>query len=267
MLAVRNILIPVLVSLFHLNCGLHYPVMDVGSGHSFEPGKCYHEVYVEDEGFEFPPLSPHGFILEFVPPKFEEIEVTYTWEELEQYKYKDEYKIPWQSGYLYYVKKDLPNNKNLDYVEKNSDLYKVIKSRPDVYGYQFCISYVPIKYWTVSKEKLIADNLNMPMKRLVSNGNLTKIYVKKKPKRLAYNQFYFKGGYWTEIREMLQPNVMYAATNRQIEERLKELGYSIIVNGIITEAEVEAIKDFRKKNNIKTDYFFDFETLKALGLQ
>ena len=107
----------------------------------------------------------------------------------------------------------------------------------------------------------------MPMKRLVSNGNLTKRYVRKKPKRLAYNQFYFKGGYWTEIREMLQPNVMYAVTQRQIEERLKELGYSIIVNGIISEVEVEAIKDFRRKNNIKTDYFFDFETLKALGLQ
>ena len=256
MITIRNILIVVFASLFHLNCGLRYPVMHVASEFedlSLEPGKCYHGAYVEDEGFEFPPLSPHGFILEFVPAKFEEIEVTYTWEELEQYKYKGEYKIPRQSGYLTYVRG------NLDLVRAG------ISS--DRQSYQFCYRDAPIKYWRISKEKLLANNMTMPMKRSVSDGNLTKRYVKRKPKRLAYNQFYFKGGHWTVLRQTLYPHEDFFFTQRQIEQKLQKLGYLVIANNIMDAEDVDALKDFRKKNNIESDYLLDFQTLRALGLR
>lgn len=255
MLAVRNILAVVLVSLFHWNCGLHYPVMDVGSefeDFEVEPGKCYFATHVEDDSFE--PVNPYPFILEFIPPKFEEIEVTYTWEELEKYKtYKGEYKIP-QESYC------------MQYVQANADLRRTGVSA-NTHAYQFCYREKPPKYWTVSKEKLLANNLTMPMKRAVSDGRLVKRYVRKKPKRLAYNQFYCKGGHWTEIRQILYPSVC-GTQIRHIEAKLKKLDYPIIVNNVIDPQDIDALNDFRRKHNIKEgNYFSDFETLKALGLQ
>jgi len=254
MATVRNILIVVLALLFHWNCGLHYPVMDVGSEFEHfevEPGKCYFTIHVEDDSFE--PPNPYPFILEFVPAKFEDIEVTYTWEELEQYKtHRGEYKIPRQPHYR-------------QYVPGKADLRRTGVSA-NTHAYQFCYREELPKYWTASKEKLLANNLTMPMRRAVSDGRLVKKYVKTKPKQLAYNQVYCKGGHWTEMREVLYPSQHLSFWH--IEKKLKELGYPIIINYVIDPEDIQALNDFRRKHQLpESDHLLDFETLKALGFR
>gem|GEM_PF-2139825 len=254
MLIVRNVLIVVLVSLFHWNCGLHYPVMDVGSEYEHfkvEPGKCYFTVHVEDDSFE--PPNPYPFILEFVPPKFEEIKVTYTWEELEQYKtYTGEYKIPRQLHHR-------------QYVPGKADLRRTGVSASS-HAYQFCYREELPKYWTVSKEKLIANKMTLPLKRPVSEGMLIRKYVKNKPKKLTYNELYCRGGHYTEIREILYPAVC-GIQIKHIEAKLKKLDYPVIINNIVDPQDIDALNDFRRKHDIREgNHFSDYETLKALGL-
>ena len=107
--------------------------------------------------------------------------------------------------------------------------------------------------------------MTLPLKRPVSEGRLVRKYVKKKPKRLAYNQFYCKGGHWREISPIIYPSSHINIGD--VETKLKELGYPIIVNYVVDPEDKEALKDFRKKNNIKSDYLLDFQTLRALGLR
>ena len=182
--AMRSIYILPFFVLFLLSCKTKYSLVikaDITNG--LRPGSCYFSI-ITDEGTQ----KESPFIIEIVPPKYEMTYVKYSDINLEQHRI--------EGGKYQFVTSHLHLKFVINERLKLSDF--TIINNPS--GYMYCMVESPTQYLTITKEQLTERNNKIPIKKLVRHSMVIKTHVKKKPKKLKENQYFFETNYWTKTR-------------------------------------------------------------------
>jgi len=213
-----------------------------------EPGKCYINIMGDDiEQIE----KEKAFIMKLVSPKYELVKKVYLVSELElQFKEKDKYPIRIEPA-------------SIEIEIRNEE---VEEHYPNEVGYLFCLIEKPPKYLYFDRNELKSDQIEVTERVLKSGPKIIKEYVKKKPKRLKENEFYFEEGKWLEPRELITgTNCPSSPLISKLKEKLNSLGYDLDVNDSFDEATKKALIHFQKKNDLK-EGTLNYETLKKLNI-
>lgn len=182
----KNIQLILLIVVGLISCKTQQPVIiEVDPNNGLEPGSCYFSIF-QNEGAN----KESPFVLEIVPPKYEEVEVDYSETELEKYSIGN--------GEYQFQKRE-PHFK---FIMKQEDLSKFTTVKDPV-GYMYCIVEVPSEFFTLSKEKLKTRGYKLSKTKIINQSRIIKRFVKKKPKKLNENQYYFKSGFWTKPKKAI----------------------------------------------------------------
>jgi len=188
-----------------------------------------------------------AFILEAMPPKFEE--VAFSKAEIENSKIEN-------GQYRFQTKPRV----TIVVIRKGS-VHKYTHVENPI-GYTFCLAEVAPTYLELSEAELKARNYKVAYHRLIEPSVLLKKYVNRK-RPLKENQYYFEAGYWTSPQEAIDVNHRKVYP-RMIQEKLIELGYDVELNGRFDEKTIEALIDFQQKHGLK-EGILDRATRKKLG--
>lgn len=169
-----------------ISCKTQQPViLKADPNKGLEPGSCYFSIR-QNEGAK----KERPFVLEIVPPKYEEVEVEYLETELEKYSIGNgEYQIQKREPHFKFIMKE----------EDLSEFTTIKKTN----GYMYCMVEVPSEFYTLSKEKLKTRGYKLSKTKMIDQSKIIKRYVKKKPKKLKENQYYFESGYWTKPKRAI----------------------------------------------------------------
>ncbi len=229
-------------------------------GESYEPGSCYLSLRVESDidivdasRMRIQKRKEKQFVLKVIPPKYEEVKVKYSCKELKA-------KIN-SKGYLMHE----TLKAHTKFVIRETDLSKfTILKNP--YGYAFCLVEVPSQRMAIYKDQLKGDTLIIVEKRLKSESKIIKTYVKRKPKKLKENEFYFRKGSWMVPKKIIVGPVCGGNfTVKDIQLKLNENGYSVAKTNIMNQETKDALLDFQRKNGLKEGQL-DLKTLEKLGV-
>ncbi len=200
------------------------------------------------------------FILEIVPTQFEEIEVTFSNEELLNYKKRfDLYTIPISPSHNNI---QISGGSGRSVYEREG---KIALSPKVLNGYVAHITNRRSEYVTLSKDELKEINNKLITKRIIEPTKLVKWSVVEKPETLKDNEYFFEGGYWTTPRQLILGEGCGGYSIISIQNKLIELGYLLKANNKLDDATKDALRHFQKKHRLKIGQL-DFETLKKLDI-
>ncbi len=166
-----------------ISCQTPNVIIESNGNNGLEPGACYFTL-LQDFGDK----KEKPFVLEFVPPKYEEVEVIYTASELEAF-------ATGSDMYSFEIRKP-----HYNFVFKGIDIADfTTKKNPN--GFMFCKAEIASMFWNVTKERLSENKNKVSIYKVVSHSKIIKKYAKKKPEKLKENQYYFEGGYWTKPKK------------------------------------------------------------------
>jgi hypothetical protein len=179
---VVHIILILMIAIVLTNCKIQEPIIiKADANNGLQPGGCYFSIMKNDGTKKESP-----FILEIVPPEYELTEKFYSDTDLEQYsigKGKYQFKV-----------------RDIDYkffMNKQDDLSKFTTVANPV-GYMYCMVESPIEYITLTKEQFHKRDNKIPLMKTVRQSKVIKSYVRKKPKSLKENQYFFDESYWTK---------------------------------------------------------------------
>ena len=119
------------------------------------------------------------------------------------------------------------------------------------YGFTYCLIEIPSQWKAIYEDQLKGDTILIIEKRLISESKIVKSYVKKRPKNLNQNEFYFQGGNWTIPKEInIGPVCGRGYTVKEIQMRLNKIGYTLPENNIMNQDTKDALLDFQRKNGL-----------------
>jgi len=219
---------------------------------NLEYGKVYYSLNKHDS-IDY---EKGGFILEVIPTKLEVEEINYSIKYFEEYT-TDKYRV--------LISKEF--GEIIFFDEKpNKCSYSI--SKQDSIKESYCFAYVkkPAQYKTFTIDDITENGISIYQSKVISKSYMIKKHVKKPPKQLNENQYYFTKGDWTEINEAYaKPSCHSNSIIKGLKIVLNNLGYSLEVNDDFDDKTKEAINDYQKRNGLKTDGL-NAETLKKLGL-
>lgn len=251
----KNILL-LLIIISSLSCSIKKPFLESEEfgGKVFKENNCYAMLREEEarEGYVY----QKDFVLEFKDPIFKKVKKVVTLEDIQSYKHND--------STISYVS---IQEKASKYLMRNEDLSK---SDCKVYteGFIFCNVEVPERYKNYTKAELEQINYVIIYSKLVKNGTILKTTVDAQPKELKENEFFYEGGYWsTTFPENIHYNCKDETDFRMkdIEQKLVNLGYDIMIDNIFGKKDKAALLDFQQKKGLPEGQL-DLETLRALGI-
>ena len=218
-----------------------------------EPGKCYFSELTEQSESKSQILE-RPFIIEIFPPKYEEVEVTLSFDSLKsQFQDREFIRIPTSTPHAKFVKK--------------ADSRGRFEAKNNPNSFIFCVVEVPQMWRGLSKESFENGNVKIIETRLIENAKISKTYVDTPPTNLTKNQSFHKGGYWSQPAQLHGGSGCGGGfTIRDIKEKLVELGYDLKANNVLNENTKFALIHFQRKNGLK-EGALDLKTLKLLGIQ
>lgn len=237
-----------LIVLCLFGCRTQQPVIiEANPDNGLEPGACYFSI-LQNEGDE----KENPFVLELIPPKYEDVEIKFSKTKVEKYSFKNG-KHQFQA---------VPPH--LKFIIRKTDISQYTTTN-DTIGYIFCMIEAPPIFVTFSDSELLSKNNKVNSMKL-QPSKIIKRYVKKKPKKLKENQFYFEGGYWTKPKRAIGGSHDRETAVLEIKKKLIELGYNLIENNVFDTDTRNALIDFQRKNGLKEGQL-DKETLEKLGIK
>jgi N-acetyl-anhydromuramyl-L-alanine amidase AmpD len=123
---------------------------------------------------------------------------------------------------------------------------------------------VPSRYKTYSFAELEKIAFTIEQKKVVKESYVSKEYVKKKPKELKENQYYYEAGYYSNLNEAVARHASGLSVSK-IQEALNKKGYNLEVNNIMNDETKAALMDLQKKNGLPEGNL-NMKTLRFLGL-
>lgn len=228
-----------------LGCKVQEIVIVEAQVTKLEPGKCYFSA-IKKNGQK----KEKAFILELIPAEYEDVIIEVTDEEIQ--KYQNTFRLETRPPSTRCVIKNISESSRTNAANIN--------------GYIFCIVENPGLYRNYTREDLAKAGNKIAGQRIKSNSKIIKRYVKKRPKKLLPNQYFYKSDYWTKLEEVVGAG---GCGNGQfileVKKALNKLGYDLEENNTFNEKTKAALIDFQKKNGLKSGQL-DFKTLKKLGV-
>lgn len=224
------------------------------SAKNLEPGKCYFTELKEEKASE-KQLLERSFIMEVIPPKYEDIELILS---------------------LHDFRSKLEDGRTNMRICISPAHVKLIRKEFSIHGFNtkdnpnsfaYCSIEIPAQYKTISEKNFDKDSITIIKRKLTEESKIIKTYVNAKPVDLTVNQYYFQGGYWNVPVEIYTRRGCGGRgyTIRNIQEKLVELGYDVEVNNIINDETKFALIHFQRKNGLE-EGSLNLETLKKLGV-
>ena len=160
-------------------------VIEAQVNQGLDTGKCYFSII---QNSNTNTKEEKAFILELVPPEYEEIEAFYSNEQLENFAIENnKYRL-------------LVREAHSQFVLKNEDLSKFTKVKNPT-GFLYCLVEVSSEYKMFSKENLAEINNKIIQKKVASNSKIVRKYVSQRPEKLLNNQYYFEKGKWSKLQQ------------------------------------------------------------------
>ncbi len=241
--------------LFSLGCKSKQIVLVEGiPTRKLEPGKCYSSVKLSEKE-KFTTEEKQPFLLEIRPPIFKTKKVKINEDELIDWNSNDSIVVYPISIRPYSLKFKFLNEELADWVSINE---------PE--GFLFCLIEIPEKIKTFTEDELNKRNFILEKLILKRPPQIVKRYVKRKPKRLKENQYYFEAGHYAHIREAMKTHRDNFGMVLKLKTKLIELGYELKKDGLWNEKTKAAVIDFQNKNGL-SGRKLDYDTLKKLGIE
>jgi len=217
---------------------------------TLQPGKCYASMMKKD-GENFPNYkNEKPFVLEVLPNEFEKIAVKLSDTIVEKHNsYSTNYTIEKKPSSLLFSM-------------QNERLYTVTSvSNPK--GLLVCYLETPASFQTFSKDEINDPEKIVYLSKIKRHTRIVKKYVKKRPKILKENQYYFEAGAYSELRQVMRNRHHGNYITASIKRKLKKMGVQVTFDDELDGQSINAIRDYQKNNGLESGDL-NFETLEKI---
>jgi len=216
-----------------------------------QPGQCYlSQKFIPDPGYLGKVEKP--FVLELLPIIYEQKDIYVGGKQFINSNSEDTiFTLPVMVNHF----KMVFNNERL------SEFTYTLDSE----GFFFCCVEVPASFKRFTKSELEKSGYFISQKVVKCSSQIKKRYVRKRPKKLKDNQYFFESGAYTELRLALKAHGHHHYTILEVQTKLVELGYKLEKNDQFDDKTKAALIDFQKKNGFP-EGTLNFETLKKLAI-